>query len=118
MPGFLFTDGSLRKFLSPGINPSRLAPVSFVPDIAATLSTPFTGYPDGTGVRGTHVAAADPDIAMAVPAVIAADPDVIAMRAWRYRNDFDGARWRRSDADDDLCIRGTRREKDSSGSRE
>jgi hypothetical protein len=53
---------------------------------------------------------------MTVPAVVAADPDVIAMRTWRYRNDFDAARWRRSDADDDLCVCSTGREKDS-GSR-
>jgi hypothetical protein len=86
--------------------------------MTAALSTPLTTNPDGTGVWGTHIVATDPDITTAVPAVVSADPDPIAMRAGRSGNDFDGTRWRRSDADDDLRVCSTGREKDSSGSGE
>jgi hypothetical protein len=62
--------------------------------------------------------AADPDVTVAIPAVVTADPDPIAVLAGSDGNNFDGTRWRRPNADNDLCIRGSGREQDSSSSGE
>jgi hypothetical protein len=89
-----------------------------MPHVPAAFATPLTADPDRTGMWGTHVMTANPDVTAAVPAMVATDPDPIAMRAGRSGNDFDGTRWRRSDANDDLCVCGTGREKDSGSSEE
>jgi hypothetical protein len=81
--------------------------VSFVPDVTAALAAPLTLHPNRATTRGTLVVAADPDVTMTVPAVIAADPDPIAVLVGHNRDDFDRTRWRRSDADNNLCIRRT-----------
>jgi hypothetical protein len=88
--------------------------MTFVPDVTAALSAPLTLHPNRTGMWRTPVVAADPDVAVAVPAVVATDPDPIAVLTGRNRNDFDRARWGRSNADNNLCIRRTGCEQDHS----
>ena len=92
-----------------------LAPVAFVPDVTAAFATPIALNPDGAGMRGMLVVAANPGVTAAVPAVVAANPDPIAVGAGRSGDDFDGTRWGRPDADDQLCIRGSGSEEDGCG---
>jgi len=75
-----------------------------MPDVATALFAPLTWDPDGAGMGWPTVGAGDPDITVAVPAMIAGNPDVAGVR--RSWNDFNRARWRWADADDDLCICG------------
>jgi hypothetical protein len=93
---------------------SVLAPVTFVPDVAAALAAPFSGDPNSTRMNGALVVTAHPDITPTVPAMVPTNPYPVAMSPRRDRDDFDRARGRRSDPDDDLGIRGTRREEDCS----
>jgi hypothetical protein len=89
--------------------------VAFVPDVTAAFAAPFALYPDGAGMRRTIIVATNPDVTAAVPAVVAANPDPIAVGAGGSGDDFDGTRWGRPDADDQLCIRGSGGEKDGCG---
>jgi hypothetical protein len=93
---------------------SVLAPVTFVPDVAAALTAPFAGNPNSTRMNGALVVTADPDITPAVPAMIPANPNPVAMSPRRDRNNFDRARGRRSDPDNDLGVRSTCREENCS----
>jgi len=79
-----------------------LAPVAWVPDLAAALAAPLAPYPDGSGMRGSGVVAPDPDVAMAVPTLIAGNPDPVAVPPGRSRDDLDRVRWRRPDTNHDL----------------
>jgi hypothetical protein len=90
--------------------------VAFVPDVATALFAPLAGNPDGSGVRGMGVVTGDPNVAVAVPAVEASDPDPITM-GWRGRgNDLNGTRWGRTDSYNNLGGRGTHGEEgDGSG---
>ena len=115
MPGLSLCWMFISNSFKTDIGWTALAPVSFVPDVAAALSAPLTLHPDRAGMWGTHIVATNPDVAAAVPAVVAADPDPIVVRAGRGGNYFYGTRWGRSNADDNLSIRGTRRGQDSSG---
>jgi hypothetical protein len=87
--------------------------VAFYPDIASAAVVPVAFYPVGVGVGGRHVAAGDPDIGVAVPAVVAGVPGPIAVLGRRCGDDFHRARWGRADADDNLSAGG--RSKSESG---
>jgi hypothetical protein len=50
------------------------------------------------------VGTGDPDVSVAVPAVVAGNPDIVAVYGWRLGDNFDGARRRRTDADNELCV--------------
>jgi hypothetical protein len=68
----------------------------------AALLAPVTLDPDCTAVGRAAILAADPDIAMTIPAVIARDPDPTFMGCDRYN--FYGTRRRRSNTHYDLSI--------------
>jgi hypothetical protein len=72
--------------------------VAFDPVVAATLVPPVAGNPDRVRARGFRPAAGDPDVASAIPAVKAADPDPAGMGT--VAGVFDDDR-RRADADVD-----------------
>ena len=72
---------------------SVLLPVPFDQDPAVTAVLPAMGDPDRVAMRGANPVAVDPDVTVAVPAVIAVDPDPTFMR--RTVMDFDDGRGRR-----------------------
>ena len=78
------------------------------PAIAALF--PAMGNPDGAGMRWTRPTAMNPDVAVAVPAVITVDPYPSLVR-WTVMMLNDGWRW--CNADDDLRHRNRRRETQS-----
>jgi hypothetical protein len=78
--------------------------MSFMPDVSAAVVDPVTFYPVGAAVGGMLVVAGDPDVSVAVPAVVSGLPDQTLMG--RRRCNLHGARRWRSDADDDLGVRG------------
>jgi hypothetical protein len=82
-----------------------------MPDVAAALFAPLTGDPNGSAMRRTAIDSRNPDIAVAVPAVVAGNPDVTFV--WRSGNDLNRARWRWADTDDDLRVSCANREKES-----
>ena len=53
-----------------------------MPDVAAALGTPLARDPDGAAMRRTAVGAGDPDVGVAVPAVVAGYPDPVAVNGW------------------------------------
>jgi hypothetical protein len=79
--------------------------VTFHQHIAAVTVFPAVCDPDGARMRGMSPAAMDPDVAVAIPAMIAIDPHPAVMR-WMIVNFNDW--FRRRDADIDLrhCNRG------------
>jgi hypothetical protein len=87
-----------------------LAPVALVPDLAAALGAPLARDPDGSGMGWFSVASADPDIAMAIPAVIAGNPYPATM--WGRRNNLHWTRRGRPDTNHDLCMGGARSQDD------
>jgi hypothetical protein len=97
---------------------SRLAPVAFDPDPAAAAVGPVAFDPAGAGVGRFHVGSGNPDVGVAVPAVVAGMPGPVAMLGRRRRNDFVGA-CRRPYTDDDLGLgNASSEEKDAGNSRE
>ena len=92
----------------------ELAPVSFNPDVAAAGVAPMAGNPTGSATRGRHINAGNPDVASAVPAVVSAAPDPVAVRVWRRWNHF-AARRRRSDANGNLRLSNACRKKKAAG---
>jgi hypothetical protein len=89
-----------------------LAPVAVVPDLAAALAAPVARDPDGSGMGRLGVTAADPDVAAAVPAVIAGNPDPAAM--WGRGDNLYPTRRGRPDTNHDLR-RGGRSQDDGGG---
>ncbi len=90
---------------------SSLAPAPFDPYIAPVAMDPAAFNPACVGMRGLLVGARNPDIVRAIPAMIAGMPGPVGMimRYWRYY--FNGT-WRgRTNANDNLRIRGSGREK-------
>jgi hypothetical protein len=71
-----------------------------MPDVAAAAGTPVAFDPVGALKGRALIAAGDPDVATAIPAVVAGMPSVA--RAGRDRDDLNRTRRRRTDADDDL----------------
>jgi len=94
----------------------RLLPVAGVPDVAATLFAPLTFDPDGAVMRRAAVGSVDPDVAVAIPAVIAGNPDVAFMRGDGY--DLHGTWGRRANADDDLRVGGANGKEKAAGCNE
>jgi hypothetical protein len=76
--------------------------MAFDPDVATATVIPVAFDPVSMWVGGLLIASGDPDVTLAIPAVIAVMPGPITVLGWGWGNDFDGARWRRADADDDL----------------
>jgi hypothetical protein len=93
---------------------SRLAPVAFDPDVTAAAVGPVAFNPASVGVGWFHVGSGNPDIAVAVPTVVAGVPGPVTMLGRRSRNDFVGA-CRRPDADDDLGLGDASREEKAAG---
>lgn len=87
-----------------------LAPVALDQNIAVTTMLPVMGDPDVAGMPGARPVAVNPDVTVAIPAVIAVDPDPTFMR-WMVV-DLDDGRGRR-DANDDLRHNGSRNETES-----
>ena len=79
-------------------------PMTFDPNIATVALVPVTGDPVGVGVGWFGVVSVDPDVVVAVPAVIAVVPGPTRVLVWWGGNDFNGARRRRSDANNDLSL--------------
>jgi len=73
--------------------PLRLPPVAFDQDPAAIALFIVMGNPDCAGMRRTNPIAMNPDVAVAIPAVIAIDPDPSGMR-WMVVDLDDGRRGR------------------------
>jgi hypothetical protein len=80
-----------------------LTPVAFDPDPATVMVGPVTFIPSGVRMGWFYVGSGNPDVAVAVPAVVASVPGPFTMLGWRRRNDFMGTlRW--TDADNDLGL--------------
>jgi len=80
-----------------------------MPDVATALLAPVALDPDGTGMRWTAVGAVNPDVGVAIPAVIAGNPDIAGTRGWDHLD----RTWRRgTDADDNLRFGGADREEE------
>ena len=67
----------------------ELPPMAFDQDPAVATTFPAMGFPDGAGMRRARPIAVDPNVAVAVPAVIAIDPHPVAMR-WAIMRFVDG----------------------------
>jgi hypothetical protein len=91
-----------------------LAPVALVPDLAAALAAPLARDPDGSRMGRFGVTAADPDVAMAVPAVIAGNPYPPAM--WGCRNNLPRTRRGWPNTNHDLRRGGCSQDDGSGGS--
>jgi hypothetical protein len=70
-----------------------LAPVSFCPDIAVAVVVPMTVDPAGVRMRRLLVDAWNPDVSVAVPAVVACVPGPIGVLVWGRRNDLVDWSW-------------------------
>ena len=89
---------------------SGLLPVAFDQDPAVTAMLPAMRNPDSIAMRGANPVAVNPDVAVAIPTVIAVDPDPTFMR-WMVVDLDDGRGGRH--AHDDLRQHGGRNETDS-----
>ncbi len=81
----------------------ELPPMAFDQDPAAFALLPAMGDPNGAGMRWLGPMAVDPNVAVAVPAVIAIDPHPVTMR-WAIVS-LDDGRGRRY-ANDNLSHHG------------
>ena len=93
------------SFANPANSAAFLPPVAFDQDPAVTALFPAMRNPDRARMRRADPMAVDPDVAVAVPAVIAVDPDPSVMR--RTIVSFDDGRGRRN-ANDNLRQSGRR----------
>jgi hypothetical protein len=84
--------------------------VTFYKNVATVAVHPAMGDPVLAGMGRTVPAAGNPDIAGAIPAVIAIDPDVSVARDWTACLNNGGGR---SYADHDLRKRGGRQQSGS-----
>jgi hypothetical protein len=91
-----------------------LAPVAFNPDPPTTPVVPVTLDPAGVGVRRFGIGSGNPDVAFAVPAMVAVVPCPFAMLRGRGRDDFVRP-LRRTDTDYDLGLCNSGREKEDAG---
>jgi hypothetical protein len=75
--------------------------VAFLPDPASVVLDPVAFNPVGVRVGWLFVGSGNPDVGMAVPAVVAGVPGPVGMLVERGRNGFYRAGWW-ADADYDL----------------
>jgi hypothetical protein len=92
-----------------------LAPVAFDPDPSIATAIPVAGDPTGVGVGWFDVITGDPYVLVAVPTVIAFVPGPAGVLVGWRRDYFNGAWWRRTDANDDLGLRDAGGEKERAG---
>ena len=78
-----------------------LLPVAFDQDPAVATVFPAMSDPNGAAMRRADPVAVDPDVAVAIPAVIAVDPYITVMRRTVVRFD-DGRRRRHAHHNSDL----------------
>jgi hypothetical protein len=87
-----------------------LSPVSFLQDVSAVAMDPAMGNPMLPGMRGTVIAAGNPNVATTVPAVIARNPFISRARTrtgvFHHRN-------RRGDVHNNLRNGGSRQQAQS-----
>jgi hypothetical protein len=86
--------------------------VSFYPDVAVVVMVPVTFDPAGVRMRRLLVYAWNPDVSVAVPAVVACVPGPIGVLVRGRRNYLVDWRWW-TDAYHDLGVRYTCGEEDS-----
>ena len=70
--------------------------------MGAAAMLPASSDPAGMGMRRLDVRAGNPNVVVALPAVVASVPNPVAVLWWKWRTGFDDASGR-SDADDNLC---------------
>ncbi len=92
-----------RRSGSPLGEEIRLAPVAFVPDVAAALVDPVAFDPDRMRTGRGHIGSWNPDIAVTVPAMIAGVPGPIGVSTRRGGYSLDHSSWW-TDAYDDLGV--------------
>jgi hypothetical protein len=81
-----------------------LTPVTFYPDVASFMVIPVSGDPTGVGVGWFDVRSGDPDVTVAVPAVIAFVPGPVGVLVGRGRHNLVGTfRWTDANYDLGLC---------------
>jgi hypothetical protein len=81
-----------------------LAPVAFYPDIATAAMVPVPFGPTSMGMGRFDVGPGNPDVAIAVPTVVAGVPCPVRMFVRRRRHDLVWAlRWGDADYDLGLC---------------
>jgi hypothetical protein len=81
-----------------------VTPVTFDPDVAAVVLVPVTGDPVGVGVGRFDVGSGDPDVAVAVPTMVAIVPGPARVFVRGDRDHFDWTRRGRTDSDHDLGL--------------
>jgi hypothetical protein len=84
--------------------------VAFDPDVAVATAVPVALDPTSVGVGWFHVVSGNPDIAVAIPAMVAIVPCPFGMLVGWRRNVLNWALWW-TDADDDLGLCNTSGEK-------
>src|ERR1019366_8930027 len=89
----------------------NLLPVARVPDVATALFAPVAFDPDGPAMGWAGIVTVCPYIAVAIPAVVARNPDIALV--WRRGDDFDGARRGWANADDDLRVGNANRQEEA-----
>jgi hypothetical protein len=78
--------------------------VTFYPDVASAVVVPVSGDPVGVGVGWFDVVSGDPDIPVAVPAMIAVVPGPVGVLVGRGRHFLMGPfRWTDANYDLGLC---------------
>jgi hypothetical protein len=88
--------------------------VAFYPDVAFTVVVPVAIDPVSMGVRWFDVGSGNPDVAIAVPAMIATVPRPVGMLVgWRGDDFVRALGW--TDADDYLGLGDACSEKESAG---
>jgi hypothetical protein len=90
--------------------------VAFDPDVAVAVVVPVAVDPAGVGVRRFYVGSGNPDVAIAIPAVVAGVPGPIWVLMGWGRDVFNGA-GRGTDTNYDLTLHNTCGEKECAGDR-
>jgi hypothetical protein len=88
--------------------------VAFHPDIAFAMVVPVAVDPTSVGMGWFDVGSGNPDITVAVPAVVAGVPGPIGVLVGWGRNTLDRT-GRRADPDDDLGLCNACREEEGAG---
>jgi hypothetical protein len=103
-------DGLARQ----GTGVAGLAPATFAPDVSVAAVIPATIDPAGMRMGWTFVDSGNPDVSVAVPAVVTRVPSPVAMLGRRWRDTLiDACGW--TYADDYLALRNACGEKCGTG---